>query len=218
MFLEEYGESRGISVDVEVFSDGEILLQQLETGKQYDLLFLDIIMKHVDGIRVGEFIRNGMEDFHTRIIYMSTSKAYLMELFDSQPIGFLEKPLTREKVGAGMNRILRQMAGDSFSYRSGRISSQIPYREILYYESCGRKVLVHTNDGICEYFGKLSQIMEQGLPPNFLCIHKSYIVNLDHVGEIHRDCLYLPEKNRWLSISKIHRRQVEIVAEEHRTV
>lgn len=218
MFLEKYGESRGISMDVEVFSDGEILLQQLETGKQYDLLFLDIIMKHVDGIRVGEFIRNGMEDFHTRIIYMSTSKAYLMELFDSQPIGFLEKPLTREKVGAGMNRILRQIAGDSFSYRSGRISSQIPYREILYYESCGRKVLVHTNDGICEYFGKLSQIMEQGLPPNFLCIHKSYIVNLDHVGEIHRDCMYLPEKNRWLSISKIHRRQVEIVAEEHRTV
>ena len=47
IFLEEYGESRGISVDVEVFSDGEILLQQLETGKQYDLLFLDIIMKHV---------------------------------------------------------------------------------------------------------------------------------------------------------------------------
>lgn len=218
MFLEEYGESRGISMDVEVFSDGEILLQQLKMGKQYDLLFLDIIMKHVDGIRVGEFIRNGMEDFHTRIIYMSTSKAYLMELFDSQPIGFLEKPLTREKVRAGMNRILRQMAGDSFSYRSGRISSQIPYREILYYESCGRKVLVHTNDGICEYFGKLSQIMEQGLPPNFLCIHKSYIVNLDHVGEIHRDCMYLPEKNRWLSISKIHRRQVEIVAEEHRTV
>ena len=56
IFLEEYGESRGISVDVEVFSDGEILLQQLETGKQYDLLFLDIIMKHVDGIRVGEFV------------------------------------------------------------------------------------------------------------------------------------------------------------------
>ena len=218
MFLEEYGEIKGISMDVEIFPDGEILLQQLKMGKQYDLLFLDIIMKHVDGIRVGEFIRNGMEDFHTRIVYMSTSKAYLMELFDSQPIGFLEKPLTREKVGAGMNRILRQMAGDSFSYRSGRISSQIPYREILYYESCGRKVLVHTNDGICEYFGKLSQIMEQGLPPNFLCIHKSYIVNLDHVGEIHRDCMYLPEKNRWLSISKIHRRQVEIVAEEHRTV
>ena len=84
--------------------------------------------------------------------------------------------------------------------------------------ACGRKVLVHTNDGIYEYFGKLSQIMDQGLPSNFLCIHKSYIVNLDHVGEIHRDCMYLPEKNRWLSISKIHRRQVEIAAEEHWTV
>ena len=163
IFLEEYGESRGISVDVEVFSDGEILLQQLETG-------------------------------------------------------FLEKPLTREKVNSGMDRILRQMEENSFCYRSGRISRQVPYREILYYESCGRKVLVHTNDGIYEYFGKLSQIMDQGLPSNFLCIHKSYIVNLDHVGEIHRDCMYLPEKNRWLSISKIHRRQVKIAAKEHRTV
>ena len=116
------------------------------------------------------------------------------------------------------SRILRQMEENSFCYRSGRISRQVPYREILYYESCGRKVLVHTNDGIYEYFGKLSQIMDQGLPSNFLCIHKSYIVNLDHVGEIHRDCMYLPEKNRWLSISKIHRRQVEIAAEEHWTV
>ena len=147
IFLEEYGESRGISVDVEVFSDGEILLQQLETGKQYDLLFLDIIMKHVDGIRVGEFVRNRMEDFHTRILYMSGSKEHLLELFDSQPVGFLEKPLTREKVNSGMDRILRQMEENSFCYRSGRISRQVPYREILYYESCGRKVLVHTNDG-----------------------------------------------------------------------
>ena len=109
-------------------------------------------MKHVDGIRVGEFVRNRMEDFHTRILYMSSSKEYLLELFDSQPVGFLEKPLTREKVNSGMDRILRQMEENSFCYRSGRISRQVPYREILYYESCGRKVLVHTNDGIYEYF------------------------------------------------------------------
>ena len=67
----------------------------------------------------------------TRILYMSGSKEHLLELFDSQPVGFLEKPLTREKVNSGMDRILRQMEENSFCYRSGRISRQVPYREIL---------------------------------------------------------------------------------------
>lgn len=31
---------------------------------------------------------------------MSGSKEHLLELFDSQPVGFLEKPLTREKVNS----------------------------------------------------------------------------------------------------------------------
>lgn len=211
MFLEDYGEMRGISVEVEVFSDGEFLLKELEMGKRYDILFLDIIMKNVNGIKAGHFVRETLGDFQTRIIYMSVCEDHLMELFDKQPVGFWKKPLNLEKMVSDMDQLMRQMAGDSFFYRSGRVANQIPYREILYYESVGRKVLVHTRREVHQYFGKLSQLLEHGLPPNFLCIHKSYIVNLDHVREIRSDCVYLPDGDRWLSISKTHRKRVGLM-------
>ena len=207
---------QGISVDVEVFSDGEILCSKLETGKQYDLLFLDIIMKHemesgwesLSAIEWKTFIPGFFICPAVRSICWNCLTASRLDFGKAIDKGESELRHGPDSAADGGKQL----------FWSGRISRQVPYREILYYESRGRKVLVHTNDGIYEYFGKLSQIMDQGLPSNFLCIHKSYIVNLDHVGRIHRDCMYLPEKNRWLSISKIHRRQVKIAAEEHRTV
>ncbi len=90
IFLEEYGESREFPVDCGVFSDGKFFLQQLETGKQYDLLFLDIIMKHVDGIRVGEFVRNRMKTFIPGFFICPAVRSICRKLFDSQPDGFLE--------------------------------------------------------------------------------------------------------------------------------
>ena len=83
---------------------------------------------------MGEFVRNRMEDFHTRILYMSGSKEHLLELFDSQPVGFLEKPLTREKVNSGMDRILRQMEENSFcsvSYTHLYLQALIMYLRMI---------------------------------------------------------------------------------------
>lgn len=63
----EYGKKRGIKVEVSVWYTGESLCDFLEKGNLIDLLFLDIELISTDGIKVGNFIREELENIETTI-------------------------------------------------------------------------------------------------------------------------------------------------------
>lgn len=72
----------------------------------------------------------------------------------------------------------------------------------------GRKIQIHTPKQVYEYNGKLLQLLEEGLPPNFICIHKSYIVNRDYIlGKMYNK-VYIKEEEVWLPISQRYRKEV----------
>ena len=75
-----------------------------------DLLFLDIELINTDGIKVGNFIREEMENMETDIVYISSNSSYAMNLFRLQPIDFLIKPLTEERIEEVMLRAIKQYA------------------------------------------------------------------------------------------------------------
>ena len=87
-----------IKADVAVWYSGESVLNDLHKGAQLDLIFLDIELVQADGILVGKFIRNEMEDIHTHIVYISSKQTYAMQLFKIQPLDFLVKPISSEQI------------------------------------------------------------------------------------------------------------------------
>lgn len=62
--------------------------ERFEKGNRVDLLFLDIELVQNNGIAVGNFIRNELEDMQTRIVYISSKESYAMQLFKVQPLDF----------------------------------------------------------------------------------------------------------------------------------
>lgn len=91
---------------------------------------------------------------------------------------------------------------------------QVPYQEILYFQSEGRKVRIHTSGQTYEYNAKLSEILENGIPENFLQIHKSYIVNTDYVIGRTYTRLHLKDADQRLPISQLYRKEVRTVLQE----
>ena len=81
----------GIRVETEVFSDGKTLLKSIQDGEHYQLIFIDIEMKQVDGITAARHIRE--IDRTVLLIYVSGYDKYLKELFEVEPFRFLSKPL-----------------------------------------------------------------------------------------------------------------------------
>ena len=62
--------------------------ERFEKGIELDLLFLDIELVQNNGIAVGNFIRNELEDMQTHIVYISSKESYAMQLFKVQPLDF----------------------------------------------------------------------------------------------------------------------------------
>ena len=88
---------------IDEYNDGIELCYDLEHGKKYDLIFLDIMMPGKSGVEVGKLIREVLNDNVTQIVYVSSENSYAMELFQMRPMDFLIKPVTQEK----MERIMR---------------------------------------------------------------------------------------------------------------
>lgn len=76
-----------IRVETEVFSVGKTLLNSIQNSEYYDLIFIDIEMKQVDGITAARQLHE--IDRTVLLIYVSGYDKYLQELFEVEPFRFL---------------------------------------------------------------------------------------------------------------------------------
>lgn len=89
---------------------------------------MNIKLKGLSGLEVGEFIRNDLGDRNTSIVFISQGSQYAMQLFRLQSVDFLLKPLDYEKIDDVLtfwNRLNRS-AEKCLEVRSGKRFFRIP--------------------------------------------------------------------------------------------
>lgn len=150
--------------------------------EQVDLLFLGIELEKGLGFELGKYIHEKLHNYDTQIVYVSEKPEYAMQLFETMAFDFLLKPVSVGKLQNMLERflIMSRKTESFFQFLQGKMQEMVLYNEILYFQSVSPKLLLHTKDGIKDFYGKLNDIEGQ-LPPNFLRIHKSYIVNMHYV-------------------------------------
>lgn len=197
-----------IKAEVDVWYSGEGILQDLGKGIQLDLIFLDIELVQKNGIAVGTYIRNEMEDIQTHIVYISSMESYAMQLFKVQPLDFLVKPVSDGQIKEVLLRSMKQRkrAEAFFEFQKGNSVMRIPTNAILYFMSMDRKILIVKKDGEEEFYGKLKSIADK-LPSDFMMIHQSYIVNQMYVSEYTYEWLKMMN-GAILNISKPYRKDI----------
>lgn len=205
-----------VKAEVEVWYSGEGILKDLGNGTQLDLIFLDIELIQKNGISVGKFIRNEMEDIQTHIVYISSKQSYAMQLFKIQPLDFLVKPVSNGQIKEALVRSIRQKQslGSCFEFQKGGAVFRVPTRDIIYFTSMDKKIRLVTRNGEEEFYGKLKTILEE-LPADFMMIHQSYIINQLYVSEYSYDSVKMSE-GTILSISKPYRKDIRGKIKQHR--
>lgn len=171
---------KGIPVDIEVFYCGAALEKAILLGSMYDIIYLDIQMENGDGITAAKNIR--LIDENVLFIYVSGYGKYMMQLFQLDVFAFIPKPI-QEKTLCDIflkanRKVCNKMFYFSFRYKSEDF--KIPCKDILYFESRGRRVSTYLQNGEVEGFnGKLSEV-EARLSSSkipFVRIHQSFLVN-----------------------------------------
>ncbi|MCI9083185.1 MAG: response regulator transcription factor [Lachnospiraceae bacterium] len=197
-----------VKFEIEVWYSGESLECDLKKGIGLDILFLDIELLQKTGIEIGAFIRDEMGDTDTHIVYISSKQGYAMELFKMQPLEFLVKPISVARLKEVLERSMKRKkyAESCFEYQKGSQIFRISVKEIVYFMSMDKKILMIKKDGQEEFYGKLKNVMGQ-LPADFLMIHQSYVIHQEYVSEYSYESIKMMNGDV-LSVSKPYRKEV----------
>ncbi len=207
--LNYYGIKTSHSIEVDVYFSGEELYRYLKDGTYYDMIFLDIELRKLNGIDVGRKIRNDLKNEAVLIVYVSGRDSYAMDLFEVRPMHYLVKPITPEKILTVLDKgiELSNKICHAFQYKQGHSAKKIELKNILYFESLDRKVRMITTEGVEIFYGSLSKILIQLERYGFFSCHKSYLVNYHHVTKFEYDKLHM-KNGMTLSISQPKRKSV----------
>jgi DNA-binding LytR/AlgR family response regulator len=201
--LEKYCKNIG-ETDTFLFSSGEQLFQNIDC---LDLLFLDIEMKNMDGIRVKELLEN--QGNKTLIIFYTCHSEMMQKAFGINVIGFLRKPVTEHEVRNLLERACLQYRRN-YTITLGE-EQNIGIDEVLYIHSEMGYTTVHTIDNR-EYLARkrIHEWIDELEAFAFCNIHRSYIVNLKYVEKLEGKNIILQGKK--IAIS---RRKFQKVKEEY---
>jgi len=176
--LLDISEKIGIQLETEVFFDGTTLLRAVKEGLQFDILYLDIEMKIMDGINTAKEVR--VIDSTVLIIYISGYENYLRELFQVDTFQFLDKPINDIKFEETFLRAYRKIVNSNelFQYSFNKIICKVRIKDIYYFESHGRTITI-VGDKNEKFNGKLNDVEKQLMVSkiDFLRIHQSYLIN-----------------------------------------
>jgi DNA-binding LytR/AlgR family response regulator len=195
--------------------EGYSLLQ----SKNPDLLFLDIQMPQLNGL---DFLRALHKK--PRVIIVSAHRDFALEGFELDVIDYLLKPVSFERFLMALDKFQQRQADNTAApvstppekeqhlfIRANRKTVKLPLSSILYIESMSDYLKIHTSDQIYLTKEKIS-VIEQKLPPEFLRIHRSFIINTRHLRAFSPEMVELGGQE--LPISRSMRHQVLEVLQE----
>lgn len=186
-----------IHFQTETFSDATLLLHKIQKGKQADLYILDILMSKMTGIDLGTEIRK--TDPKSMIIYVSSSDSFAMEAYDLHAIRYLLKPTAEHDFFEALDYAASHMdikKKPVFLVKTKEGLEAVPYSDIEYIENSSRKLEIHLINGgrITSIFMRKSfdeEIEELVRSKNFICVHKSFLINMNHIRKLNQSDVVL---------------------------
>ena len=174
-----------------LYETGDALLA---AGKRFDIVFLDIQMEGTDGIETAKRLRQRNED--TILIFITGIREYVFEAFDVAAFHYLLKPIEEDKFREVFRRAERELEKrkskrrETVFIKTRNRSFSLEKDSILYIESRGKKVEIHTTGETIEAYASMNE-MEGQLGGGFFRCHRGYLVNMAYVAEYDSESITL---------------------------
>ena len=132
----DYAEERkDKDVVFELFSEPEALLRATRENGNFDIYILDIVMPGMNGIELGQALRDDGVD--SKIIYLTSSEEYAIDSFKIRAFHYLLKPIEREVFYAALDEAISSISikkDRGLIVKTKENSARITFDSIIYAE------------------------------------------------------------------------------------
>jgi len=214
----------GIEIGGECRNGREVVAALKET--LYDVLFLDIQMPGQDGFEIVEQIGSAKMPL---TVFVTAHNHYAVKAFEVHALDYLTKPVEPERLQAALSRVKDRLASQAALVTQEQLKSVLAVlsREAAKRVEHPERLLVH--NGIKDTFVRveeiewieaadyycclhvgprnfmlretIKQLADTLDPSKFVRVHRSAIVNIEHVREVLRE----GRNEGWIVLSSGHR-------------
>lgn len=211
--LEYVSRIEGLEVDVDVYEKGSSLTEAIIDKKEsYQVAFLDIEMKGLDGIDTAKKIR--MVDKKLYIIYVTSYEKYTLESFKVSPFRYVIKPIIKDDFQSILAQVIEEVLANKqflfFKYQGAQY--QVKSDSIMCIKSeKGRMINIASAESLEPFifYGKIKEIEKKLNPILFVKVNPGTIVNLNYVNIITSNEIKM-ENGETYPISRGQKQEVKI--------
>lgn len=179
--LEKYAAEAGSEFVFFTYRDGSELLEKYNA--EYDLIFMDIKMDQMDGLKAAEAIRK--IDSAVGLIFLTSLKQYVWKGYEYNAVNYLLKPVRYGILKMELDRYFSHYQGRDepyFAFSNDNGKHKVYYRNLCYAETDKRNVMLHF-DGQKQIIYKNMKEISALLAgwPQFASPHQSFMVNMSFV-------------------------------------
>ena len=200
--LTEWSEQSGESISVTHVTCAEEFLINYNQPDTFDVLFLDVYMKQMNGMELAKEIRK--YDREVQMVFLTGVSDYVFEGYEIGAVRYLLKPIEQEKLTETMAVCLEKVKQKSDDYISFKYQGEILRllrSDIVYVEVFGHYLRMVTKTDTYEWKDSLQSMKSKLDERRFAEANRSTIVNMEYVSKITREeCLL--ENGTCIHVSK----------------
>lgn len=174
------------------FDCGESLCNATKLNT-FDIIFLDIEMKKLDGIETAKYLRS--QNSPAIIIFVTAYPDFVFQGYEVHAFHYILKPYNTDKIIAVLKSAIHELENvkeQHYTIYSKSGTYKIYLKDILYFYSDKRNIVTVTLNDTYTFYGKLDEI-EQELSSSFVRIHQRYLVNMNHVNYVEGNTIFINE-------------------------
>ena len=189
----EFLAKNDLEAEVSVFYDGSELLKKCENNTQhFDIIFLDIKMKTLNGVECAKLLRD--IGVNSLIVFITSSAEYVFSGYEVKAFRYI---LKTDLVNA-FSRVfseclleLKKLDTSFFTVKTSSSVKNIPLSDILYFESNKRLLNIHTKNEVVSFYEKLDNVENELKEKDFIRTHQSFLVNAQKIKSVSKDAVLL---------------------------
>lgn len=188
-YVENFLLNKEIPFEIDLFASGKDLAALGQDIEQYAIVFLDVSMEELDGIKTAKKIREYSSDIF--IVFVTAYLDYSLEGYKVNAERYLLKNTVNleDSIYECMESIFEKSNHTVLKrkFTFNECEKVLSLEKIVYVESKLHKLEFHICDGSkMKYtmYETLNTVEKELFAYGFLRIHQSYLVNLQHVKKV----------------------------------